>query len=79
MNSFEGMAHELERQGKGDALKRLADSEDGKRIGRMVDAEKLKQAAQSGDGKALQDMLKAVLSTDEGRRLAENVRKMMGK
>lgn len=79
MNSFESMAQELERQGKGEALKNLADSEDGKRIDRMVDAEKLKRAAQSGDSKALQDMLKTVLSTDEGRRLAENVRKMMGK
>lgn len=79
MNSFESIGRELERQGKTDALKQLADSEDGRRIGQMVDAEKIKQAAQSGDSRALQDMLHSVLSTDEGRRLAENVRKMLGK
>ena len=79
MNSFEQTQRELERQGRGDALRRLADSEDGKRIGRMVDAEKIKRAAQNGDSRALQDILRTVLSTDEGRRLAENVKKMLEK
>ena len=77
MNSFEGMAHELERQGKGDALKRLADSEDGKRIGRMVDAEKLEKAAKDGDSRALREMLAGVLQTDEGKRLAESLRRLL--
>ncbi len=79
MNRFEDVGRELERLGKAEDVKRLAESEDGKRLSRMVDAEKLEHAAKSGDGKALQDMLTAVLSTDEGKRLAENVRRMMGK
>lgn len=78
MNSFEDVGRELERRGRTDDIKRLAESEDGQKISRMIDTEKLQQAAKSGDSKALHDMLSAVLSTDEGRRLAENLRKMLG-
>ena len=78
VNRFEDIGRELERRGRTDDIKRLAESEDGRRISRMIDTEKIQQAAKSGDSKALHDMLSAVLSTDEGKRLAENVRKMLG-
>ena len=78
VNSFEDVGQELMRRGKTDDIKRLAESEDGQKISRMVDAEKIQQAAKSGDSKALHELLSAVLSTDEGKRLAENVRKMLG-
>ena len=79
VNNFEDVGQELMRRGKTDDIKKLAESEDGQKLRGMIDAEKLRQAAGSGDSKALQEMLSAVLSTAEGRRLAENVRKMLGK
>ena len=78
MNSFEDVGQELMRRGKTDDIKRLAESEDGQKIGRMIDAEKLQRAARSGDSKTMHELLSAVLSTDEGKRLAENVRRMLG-
>ena len=43
----------------------------------MIDPDAIERAAKSGDGAALQSILKDVLGTAEGRRLAESVRKMM--
>ncbi len=77
MKSFEELGRELERRGKTEDIKRIAESEDGQKLGRMVDAGDVERAARAGDSAALQEMLRRVLSTDEGRRLAENVRRMM--
>ncbi len=43
----------------------------------MLDAAALERAAKTGDGEALRRMLGAALKTDEGRRLAAGIRKMM--
>ena len=43
----------------------------------MVDTHAVEEAARTGDADALRRMLTQVLSTDEGKRLAENVRRMM--
>jgi hypothetical protein len=43
----------------------------------MLDTAGLKDAAKAGDQDRLRAMLGAVLSTEEGRRLAEGIRKMM--
>ena len=77
MQNFEQLGKELERRGKTDEMKRLAESEEGKRLAGMIDSTQLQQAARSGDTEALRQMLSTVLSTREGQRLAENVRKMM--
>lgn len=77
MQSIEELGRELERQGKGDKIRALAESSDGRRITEMLDADAVANAAKSGDGAALQKLLTQVLSTDEGKRLAENVKKMM--
>ena len=74
---FEELGRELEKQGKTADIKRLAESEDGKRIGRMVDAGKLEKAAKNGDSRALREMLAGVLQTDEGKRLAESLRRLL--
>ena len=63
--------------GKSDALMKLAESADGKAVSRLVDAEAVGKAAKNGDMAALQDILRGVLSTDEGKRLAESLRKAM--
>lgn len=77
MQNFEQLGRELERRGKADKIRSLAESGDGQRLSRMIDAKAVEQAARSGDGAALHEILSRVLGTEEGRRLAENVRKMM--
>ena len=78
MRNFEEVGRELERRGKTEDLKRLAESQDGVQVGKMVDPEELEKAARDGDGAAMRGILNSVLSTDEGKRLAENLMKLMG-
>lgn len=77
MQNFENIGRELERQGKTAQIKALAESDDGIKLGSMLDAKAVESAAKSGDGEALKKMLTQVLSTEEGRRLADNVRRLM--
>lgn len=77
VQNYEELGKELERRGKTEDIKRLAQSEDGLKISRMLDASEVESAARSGDSEAIRRMLSQVLSTDEGKRLAENLRKMM--
>ena len=79
MQSFEDIKRELSKSGKGAELNALARSEDGAKLSAMLDGEKLQKAAQTGDGEALRAMLGTVLSTEEGRRLAANIKKLMEK
>ena len=77
VNDFEKIGRELQRQGKTEKLKSLADSEEGRAVSRMIDAEAVQKAAKSGDAAALKTILSQVLSTSEGRRLAENLKEAM--
>lgn len=77
MKDLENLGRRLEQSGKSDKLRQLAESADGKAVSRMVDAKKIGKAAKSGDMAALQDILRGVLSTEEGKRLAENLKKAM--
>jgi hypothetical protein len=77
MRDLESVGKELDRLGKTQKLKSIADSEDGQRIGRMLDQKALEKAARSGDTQALRGILSQVLGTDEGKRLAENLKKAM--
>ena len=77
MKDLDKLGNELKKSGKSEALMKLAESPDGKAVGRLVDAESVRKAAKSGDMAALQDILRGVLSTDEGKRLAEGLRKAM--
>lgn len=58
-----------------DVLQKLADGPDGQKIAKLVDVSALEQAAQKGDTAALSAMLRKVLTTPEGQRLAEQVKK----
>lgn len=78
MPNFERLGQELERMGKTEDIKKLVDSDMGRRISRMVDAQAVEDAARSGDNEAIKKMLSQVLSTEEGRKLAESVQKLMG-
>jgi hypothetical protein len=77
MRDLESVGKELDRLGKTQKLKDIAESADGKKIGRMVDPKALEKAAVSGDAQALRGILSQVLGTDEGRRLAESLKKAM--
>lgn len=79
MQSFEDIKRELSKSGKGAELNALAQSADGAKLSAMLDGEKLQKATQTGDGEALRAMLGTVLSTEEGRRLAANIKKLMEK
>lgn len=77
MQNFEQLGRELERRGKTDRIRELADSADGQRLSRMIDSTAIERAAKNGDSAALHGILSQVLSTEEGKRLADSVRKMM--
>ena len=78
MGEWENVKQQLERQGKTRDLERLAQSADGQALGKLLDDSPLREAAAQGDGAAMQALLGQVLRTDEGRRLAEQIRRMMG-
>ena len=77
MQNFEQLGRELQRRGKTDALRALADSADGTRLAGMLDQKALERAAATGDAEALRALLSGVMRTEEGKRLAENIRRMM--
>ena len=79
MQDLESMARALQREGKTARIRALADSDDGRRLGQMIDAGAVEKAGRGGDSAALQQILRGVLGTAEGQRLAESLRKVMEK
>lgn len=79
MQDLEKLEQELRRKGKAEGIRALAESADGQRLGQMIDGGAVERAVKSGDSAALQQILRTVLGTDEGRRLAESLRKTMQK
>ena len=77
MANLEALGRELERRGNTGDLKRLAESADGQKLGQMIDARAVEQAARSGDAAALSALLRSVLSTEEGRRLARQAENLL--
>ena len=59
-------------------LKAAAQSAAGQKLMQQMDADAVERAAKSGDAAALKNILTQVLSTPEGRELAEKVQKAMG-
>ena len=79
MQDWKALEKDLERRGKAGALKELADSPEGRQLGRMLDAQALAQAVGSGDTDALRKLLGAALSSEDGKRLARQLRQLMEK
>jgi len=77
MQNFEQLGQELQRRGKTGDIRRLAESEDGKRLSKMIDPQAVEKAARSGDSAALKSLLDQVLSTEEGKRLAMGIQQLM--
>ena len=77
MQNFEQPGRELQRRGQTESIKALADSPDGARLAGMIDRGALERAAKTGDAEALRRLLGGVLRTEEGKRLAESIRRVM--
>ena len=70
MQDPEQIRKELERRGQQEKLRRLAAA---------MDLEQARRALRSGDSAQLGRVLQTILSSREGRELAESVKKMMDK
>ena len=77
MNDLERLAKELRRGEKGEALRKLGSSAEGRALGSAVDGAALEKAFADGDAAALRRMLGALLATPEGKKLSDDVRKIM--
>ena len=77
MQSFDSLTAGLLHGGKGERLRDLAASRDGEALAKLVVAGAVERAAASGDGEALRALLSRALSSAEGRRLAEDIRRVM--
>ena len=77
MQNVDELGRELERRGKTEELKALADSREVRKLGQMLDPTAVERAAKSGDSQALKKLLSSVLSTQEGQRLAQSVQQLM--
>ena len=78
MTDFEKLAKELSGGEKGAALRALGSSADARAVENALDGAALEKALRSGDAASLRKMLGTLLSTPEGRRLAEDVGKIVG-
>ncbi len=63
----------------GEALRALSESEEARRLGASLPEGAAEAAVRSGDAEAMRAVLQKLLSTDEGRALAEKITKLGGK
>lgn len=77
MQDWGSLEKELRRSGREEALKKLADSSDARRVAGTLDAEAVRRAAQRGDAEALKQLLGGALATEEGKRLALQLRQLL--
>jgi len=77
LKQWEDLGRQLQQSGKTDQIKKLAQSEDGARLTKQMDTAAVEAAVRSGDSEAMRRLLGQILSTDEGKRLAEQVKQIM--
>ena len=77
MKDLDALKQELARDGRLKRPQAIADSTDGQRFADALDAQKIEQAARTGDTELLRQILTQVLSTDTGQRLAGKVKDAM--
>lgn len=75
--NLEDLGRRLQQSGKADKIKEIAQSDAGARLSSMLDARAVEAAAKSGDNQALKNMLSQILSTEDGQRLAQSIKKIM--
>lgn len=79
MKDFGSMQKALKNSGKAGEIMAAISPEDGKKLEAMVDKKALEKAVSDGDMKSMENMLRQVLSTGEGRALAQKISGIMGK
>ena len=79
MKSMDEYASALLSSANAEKLKSAVSSEEGRRLAAGLDAEEVERAARAGDAAALKDILARVLSTPDGRALAQKVHDAMKK
>ena len=77
MKDLDALKQELAHDGRLQRLQAIADSTDGQRFADALDAQKIAQAARTGDTELLRQILTQVVSTDAGQRLAGKVKDAM--
>ncbi|MBQ7895315.1 MAG: hypothetical protein IJ364_02015 [Oscillospiraceae bacterium] len=75
--NLEDLGRRLQQSGKADKIKEIAQSDAGARLSSMLDARAVEAAAKSGDNRALKNMLSQILSTEDGQKLAQSIKKIM--
>ena len=65
-------------KGKADEIKKLAFSGDGQKVMKMMgNTENLKTAMETGDTETLQNVIRNVMSTEEGARIAQQLSELL--
>lgn len=79
MDDLEALEQKLFGGKNGEALRSLSETEEAKRLGRKLSASQAEQAVRSGDAAQMRALLQTLLSTDEGKALAEKLAGLGGK
>ena len=77
MQDWSSVEKALQQSGRADALKKLADSAEARRMAGKLDPDAVRRAAQRGDTEALKSLLGGALATEEGKRLARQLRQLL--
>ena len=77
MNNFGSIQKMLQQADKTSKLMEFASSEEAKQLEKFVDKGALEKAMEQGDLKSMEDILRKVLSTGEGKALAEKITGIM--
>ena len=65
-------------KGKANEIKKLANSGDGQKVRKMIgNTDNLKKVVEQGDAETLQRVIKDVMSTEEGARLAQQLSELL--
>ena len=75
MMDMEQAADRLRNGKNGEALRRLTESEAGAALAERFDGRAVERAARAGDTETLAQLMRDILSTPEGARFAEQVKK----
>ena len=79
MASLDALEREIKSSAAVEHLKAAAVTPEGQKVLQNLDAAEIEKAAKAGDMQMLREILSGVLSTPEGRSLAEKIRKSLGK
>ena len=77
MQDWEKIGEELKKSGRSGELNALAASADGQKLGRMVDAQALAEAARTGNTAALREAAGRLMATAEGQRMRAALQKLL--